>query len=137
MPRVLKINHIGLATPGAEDALRFFRDGLGLDLLGEDTVATEAVRVLFLPVGESRVELLEPVGNDGPVQRFLASRGPGIHHICLEVDDLTGMMAHLKRHGVRLLDDEPRQGAHHTLVAFIHPKSAGGVLVELVQSEPK
>jgi methylmalonyl-CoA epimerase len=110
---------------------------LGLDLSGEDTVATEAVRVLFLPVGESRVELLEPVGDEGPLQRFLANRGPGLHHICLEVDDLPGMMAQLKGQGVRLLDEEPRVGAHNTLVAFVHPKSAGGVLVELVQSEPE
>ena len=134
MPRVLRINHIGLATPGADAALSFFADGLGLEVQGIDDVESEAVRVSFLPVGESRLELLEPIGEEGPVQRFLAARGPGIHHICLEVDDLSGMMDRLSAQGVKLLDTEPRRGAHGTLVAFVHPRSAGGVLVELVQS---
>jgi methylmalonyl-CoA epimerase len=115
-------------------ALSFFADGLGLVADGVEEVQSEAVRVSFLPVGESRLELLEPIGDEGPVQRFLAARGPGIHHICLEVDDLAGMMDRLAGQGVRLLDTEPRPGAHGTLVAFVHPKSAGGVLVELVQS---
>lgn len=134
MPRVLKINHIGVATSDAGEALRFFADGLGLGVGGIENVESEAVRVSFLAVGESRVELLEPLGEEGPVQRFLASRGAGVHHVCLEVDDLEGMLARLRAEGVRLLDEEPRRGAHGTLVAFVHPKSAGGILVELVQS---
>lgn len=133
MPRVLKINHIGLATDDPVGSLRFLVQGLGLDVGGAENVTSDSVRVSFLPVGETKFELLEPVGVDGPVQRFLTNRGPGIHHICLEVDDLMGMLDHLKTQGVRLLDLEPRPGAHGTLVAFIHPKAAGGVLIELVQ----
>ena len=134
MPRVLRINHIGLATPDTEDALRFFSMGLGLAPGPAEDVNGDAVRVSFLPVGESRVELLEPLGDVGPVQRFLETRGPGIHHICLEVDDLAGMLTQLRAQGVRLIDEAPRAGAHGSLVAFVHPKSAGGVLIELVES---
>ena len=134
MPKVLKINHIGLATPSAEEALRFFEDGLGLAVGGAEDVGSDAVRVSFLPIGESRLELLEPLGDQGPVQRFLTRRGAGVHHFCLEVDDLPGMLERLADLGVELLDKKPRPGAHGTLVAFVHPKSAGGVLVELVQS---
>jgi methylmalonyl-CoA/ethylmalonyl-CoA epimerase len=134
MPRVLRINHIGLATASMEAALNVFKDGLGLEEAGGEHVESDAVRVSFLPVGESRLELLEPVGEEGPVQKFLSNRGPGVHHICLEVDDLPGMLQRLKARGVELIDQEPRRGAHGTLVAFIHPKSANGVLVELVES---
>lgn len=134
MPRVLRINHIGLATASIDDALNVFRDGLGLEDHGGEYVPTDAVQVSFLPVGESRLELLEPVGEEGPLQKFLANRGPGIHHICLEVEDLPGMLQRLSERGVELIDREPRRGAHGTLVAFIHPRSANGVLVELVES---
>jgi methylmalonyl-CoA/ethylmalonyl-CoA epimerase len=134
MPRVLRINHIGLATTSIEAALNVFRDGLGLAEMGGEEVAGDAVRVSFLPLGEARLELLEPVGEEGPVQKFLANRGPGVHHICLEVEDLAGMLQRLKQQGVQLIDEEPRRGAHDTLVAFVHPKSANGVLVELVES---
>lgn len=134
MPRVLRINHIGLATARMDAALNVFRDGLGLEEAGGDFVESDAVRVSFLPLGESRLELLEPSGEEGPVQKFLANRGPGVHHICLEVDDLPGMLQRLKERGVELIDSAPRRGAHGTLVAFVHPKSANGVLVELVES---
>ena len=134
MPRVLRINHIGLATASMDAALNVFRDGLGLEEAGGEHVESDAVRVCFLPLGESRLELLEPVGEEGPVQKFLSNRGPGVHHICLEVDDLPGMLQRLKARGAELIDQEPRRGAHGTLVAFIHPKSANGVLVELVES---
>ncbi len=134
MPRVIRISHIGLATEGIGAALSFFSEGLGLPLHGEEEVPGDAVRVAFLPVGESRIELLEPLGESGPVQKFLAARGPGIHHICLEVEDLPGMLAHLAERGVDLIDREPRLGAHGSLVAFVHPRSANGVLVELVDS---
>ncbi len=134
MPRVLRINHIGLAAESIDAALNVFRDGLGLDEVGGEYVKSDAVRVSFLPLGESRLELLEPVGEEGPVQKFLTNRGPGVHHICLEVDDLQGMLQRLKERGVELIDQEPRRGAHGTLVAFVHPKSANGVLVELVES---
>jgi methylmalonyl-CoA epimerase len=134
MPRVLRINHIGLATGNLDAALDVFRDGLGLEDVGGEYVESDAVRVSFLTLGESRLELLEPVGEEGPVQKFLANRGPGVHHVCLEVEDLPGMLERLKARGVELIDQEPRRGAHDTLVAFVHPKSANGVLVELVES---
>ncbi|HEX8228763.1 MAG TPA: methylmalonyl-CoA epimerase [Chloroflexia bacterium] len=134
MPRVLRINHIGLATGSMDAALNIFRDGLGLEDVGGEYVEGDAVRVSFLPLGESRLELLEPVGEEGPVQKFLTNRGPGVHHICLEVDDLPGMLLRLKERGVELIDQEPRRGAHGTLVAFVHPKAANGVLVELVEA---
>ena len=134
MPRVIKVNHIGLATADIEHALRVFSDGLGLESSGDEYVPGDAVWVTFMPVGDSRFELLEGVGEEGPVQKFLAQRGPGIHHICLEVEDLPGMLTRLQSCGIELIDTEPRPGAHGTLVAFVHPKSANGVLIELVES---
>ena len=134
MPRVLKINHIGIATSAIDEALQVFTDGLGLEDGGSESVASDKVRVSFLAVGESRIELLEPLGGEGPVQKFIDSRGAGIHHICLEVDDLGGMLRHLAKRGVRLIDEAPRPGAHGSMVAFVHPKSTSGVLIELVQA---
>ncbi|HKP52402.1 MAG TPA: methylmalonyl-CoA epimerase [Chloroflexia bacterium] len=134
MPRVIKVSHIGIATADRAGALRLFSEGFGLPIGASEDVPGDAVRVTFLPVGESRIELLEPVGEKGPIQRFLESRGPGIHHICLEVEDLPGMLRHLHEQGVALIDQEPRPGAHGTLVAFLHPKSTNGVLIELVES---
>src|ERR671927_478438 len=96
MPRVIKISHIGLAVENIQQALNVFSEGLGLDISGFDDIASDAVRVAFLPLGESRLELLEPQGESGPVQKFLANRGPGIHHICLEVEDLPGVLNRLK-----------------------------------------
>jgi methylmalonyl-CoA epimerase len=134
MPRVIRINHIGLATESISDALRVFGDGLGMEVVGGEVVPGDNVRVLFAPVGESRFEFLEPVGDEGPVHKFLEKRGPGIHHICLEVEDLRGMLDHLSALGVELIDRQPRPGAHGTMVAFVHPKSANGVLIELVET---
>lgn len=128
------MNHIGIATADSEAAQRFFIHGLGLSTEASEDVPSDAVRVSFLPVGESRIELLEPIGESGPVQSFIEKRGQGIHHICLEVEDLAGMLLNLKEQGVKLLDEEPRPGAHGTMVAFLHPKSANGVLIELVES---
>ena len=133
MPRVIRVSHIGIATEATGSALDFFSSALGLPDGGSEWVPQDQVKVRFLPVGESRLELLEAVGTEGPVQKFLIARGPGVHHICLEVDDLPGMLEQLKQHGVRLIDDRPRQGAHGSQVAFLHPKSSGGVLIELVQ----
>lgn len=134
MPRIIKINHIGLAVESIEQALGAFSDGMGLSLSSQGYVSSDAVRVAFLPIGESRLELLEPVGETGPVQKFLANRGQGVHHICLEVEDLPGLLAQLRNNGVELIDNVPRPGAHGSMVAFVHPKSANGVLIELVES---
>lgn len=134
MPRIIRINHIGIATESIEKALGFFSDALGLNISASELVGGDAAKVVFLPVGESRLELLEPQGATGPIQKFLAGRGPGVHHICMEVEDLTGMLTHLAGQGVELIDKEPRRGAHDTLVAFIHPRSANGILIELVET---
>jgi len=134
VPRVIKINHIGLATAGIEEALRVFSDGLGIEVAGGEELPGDMTRVAFAPLGESRLEFLEPINSEGPVQKFLEKRGPGIHHICLEVEDLPGMLDRLRRLGVELIDEQPRPGAHGTMVAFIHPKSANGVLIELVET---
>lgn len=134
MPRIIKINHIGLAVESINEALGFYSGGMGMEVSGQEDVTSDAVNAAFLPLGESRLELLEPVGESGPLQKFLANRGPGIHHICLEVEDLPGILARLRERGVQLIDEEPRRGAHGSLVAFVHPKSANGVLIELVES---
>ena len=134
MPRIIRINHIGLATASIDEALRVFSDGFGLRAEDTEDVPGDYVRATFVPVGESRFEFLQPLDDEGPVQKFLDKRGPGIHHICLEVEDLPGMLDRLREHNVELIDQEPRAGAHGTLVAFVHPKSANGVLVELVES---
>ena len=136
----MKIDHIGIATRGIQDAAKFYRDVLGLEVSedGAETeeVAEQKVRVAMLPIGESRIELIEATSEDSPISRFLEKRGPGIHHIAVRVDDIRAALADLRAKGVRLIDEEPRQGAGGCLVAFVHPSSTGGVLLELVQRVP-
>ena len=129
----MKIDHIGIATDGIEQAASFYRDSLGLSIEEIEEVPTQKVRVAMLPVGESRIELLEPTSEDSPISKFLAKRGPGIHHIAVQVDDIEAALRDLKARGARLIDEQPRTGAGGCLVAFIHPSSTGGVLLELVQ----
>jgi methylmalonyl-CoA/ethylmalonyl-CoA epimerase len=129
----MRIEHIGIATERIDEALAFWRDALGLDVVHTEEVAEQGVRVAMLPVGEPRVELLEPTHADSPVAKFLAKRGPGVHHIAVRVDDIRGALARLKAQGARLIDETPRVGAEGCLVAFVHPASAGGVLLELVE----
>jgi methylmalonyl-CoA/ethylmalonyl-CoA epimerase len=133
----MKIDHIGIATGSIEEALGFWRDALGLEVKHTETVAEQGVNVAMLPAGEPRVELLEPTGPDSPVAKFLEKRGPGIHHIAVRVADIRAALARLKAEGARLIDEEPRVGAGDCLVAFVHPKSSGGVLLELVQHSPE
>lgn len=132
MPRIIRINHVGLAAQDGEAAVAFWR-ALGLPLAGSEAVSDDHVTVSFLPVGESRIEVLEPLGAEGPVQKFLANRGEGLHHLCLEVEDLAGMLAQLAAAGVELVDQAPRRGAHGSQVAFIHPRATHGVLIELTE----
>jgi len=129
----MKIDHIGIATNGIDDALRFWRDALGLEVTHTELVEEQGVRVAMLPAGEPRVELLEPTGPDSPVAKFIGKRGPGIHHVAVRVPDIRAALARLKAEGARLVDEEPRNGAGGCLVAFVHPASAGGVLLELVE----
>ena len=130
----MKIDHIGIATRGIDDAAKFYRDVLGLEVGETEEVAEQKVRVAMLPIGESRIELLEATSEDSPISRFLEKRGPGIHHIAVRVDDIRAALADLKQKGARLIDEEPRHGAGGCLVAFVHPSSTGGVLLELVQN---
>ena len=128
-----KIDHIGVAVQDLEQSLRFYRDQLGLGLKGIEEVAEQKVRVAFLPLGESKVELLEPIDPEGPVAKFIESRGEGIHHLAFRVTNLEAKLAQLKAQGVRLIDEKPRYGAGGARIAFLHPKSTGGVLVELCE----
>jgi len=129
----MKIEHIGIATREIEKALSFWRDALGLEVVHTEIVEEQGVRVAMLPVGEPRIELLEPTSDDSPVAKFIEKRGAGIHHIAVRVDDIRAMLRRLKESGVRLIDETPRVGAGGCLVAFVHPSSANGVLLELVE----
>ena len=128
-----KINHIGVAVTSLEESIAFYRDALGMAFQGEEEVPDQKVKVAFLGVGESKIELLEPTAEDSPIARFLAKNGPGIHHIAYEVADIAAALAALEQDGVRMIDRVPRSGAHGALIAFIHPKSSQGVLTELCQ----
>lgn len=130
----MKIDHLGIAVQSIEETLAFYRDALGLEVEGRETVEDQGVHVAMLPVGESRVELLEATGPDTPVGKFLAKRGPGLHHVCYHVPDIRAALDRMKANGVRLIDEEPRVGAGGHLVAFVHPSATGGVLVELAEA---
>lgn len=129
----MKINHLGIATKGIDEALRFWEDALGLENIHTEIVEDQKVRVAMLPIGESRIELLEPTSEDSPISKFIEKRGGGIHHIAVEVENIEESLAQLKAKGMRLIDESPRIGAEGCLVAFVHPSSANGVLLELVQ----
>ena len=129
----MKLDHIGIATNGIVEAARFWRESLGLEASEIEEVADQRVRVTMLPLGESRLELLEGTAPDSPITKFIEKRGPGIHHIAVRVNDIHQALARLKELDTRLIDNEPRTGAGGCLVAFVHPSSTGGVLLELVQ----
>lgn len=131
---MLRIDHLGIAVPHAETAARAF-EALGFTVADTHVVPTERVKAVFMPVGESHLELLEPSDPTSVIARFLESR-KGLHHICVLVDDIEAALAELKRRGVQLLDEAPRAGAGGCRVAFVHPRSAAGVLLELKQ-EPR
>lgn len=132
MAKIKRINHVAIVVPDIENALGFWRDALGLDLHHVEDVPSQGSQVAFLPLGESELELVKPTNSDSGVAKFLAERGAGMHHLCLEVDDIEGMLADLKRKGIRLINETAMQ-LEGRKVAFIHPKSANGVLVELYQ----
>ena len=129
-----KIDHIGIVVRDIQQALGFYESALGLSLSQVVEVPDQKVQVAFLPVGESNIELVQPLTDDTGTAKFLEKRGEGIHHICLEVEDIEAALARLKAHGAPLIDEAPRPGAHGR-VAFIHPKGAHGVLIELVEHE--
>ena len=126
------LDHLGIAVASIDSGLAIYT-ALGIEVEGIEEVADQKVRVAFLPVGDARIELLEPTDDTSPIARHLERRGPGLHHICLRVPDIRAAMEQLAGEGYRLLSEEPLQGAHGCLVCFVHPKSAGGVLIELSQ----
>jgi methylmalonyl-CoA/ethylmalonyl-CoA epimerase len=128
------LDHVGIAVGDLEQALAFYRDALGLEIEPPEDVVSQRVRAHFIPVGESTLELLEPTSPDSPIAKYAEKRGPGIHHIALRVDDIHAVLARLKERGIRLIDNEPRLGAEGALIAFVHPASTQGVLVELTQA---
>jgi methylmalonyl-CoA epimerase len=128
------LDHVGIAVSDLQAALTFYRDTLGLEIDAPEEVVSQRVRAHFVPVGESSLELLEATAPDSPIARYLEKRGPGLHHITLRVEDIGAALAQLKGRGARLIDEQPRHGAEGALVAFVHPSSAHGVLVELKQS---
>ncbi len=130
---IKRIDHIAIAVNDIDDVVRFYTDTLKLDLSGVEVVTGQKAKVGFLKIGESNIELVQPASDDSPLVKFLETRGPGIHHICFEVEDIQKEVEELKKQGVRMIDETPRPGAHNTRVAFIHPKSSGGVLIELNQ----
>ncbi|HMN12251.1 MAG TPA: methylmalonyl-CoA epimerase [Bellilinea sp.] len=132
MAKVLKINHIGIATGDVEGNLKFWRDGLGLNLDHVEDVPSQKAAVYFLPVGESEVELVKPTSDDSGLAKFVSEKGGGMHHLCLEVDNIDEMLASLKEKGIRLIDETAKVLPGRKL-AFVHPKSTGGVLVELYE----
>jgi len=130
---VEKIAHIGIAVESIEQWIGFYRDVLGLEYGGSEEVPEQKVRVAFLTIGESSIELLEPTADDSPIAMFLEKHGSGIHHIAIQVDDIEAALAKHHEAGARLIDSTPRVGAHNMKIAFVHPKASGGVLLELCE----
>jgi methylmalonyl-CoA/ethylmalonyl-CoA epimerase len=133
MPKIKRIDHVAILVDDLENTLSFWRDALGMELTHVEDVPAEKSMVAFLPVGDSEVELVKPTTSDSGLARYLEKRGPGMHHVCLEVDDLEGMLARLKEKGVQLINETPMTGSGGKKYAFIHPKSANGVMVELYE----
>jgi methylmalonyl-CoA/ethylmalonyl-CoA epimerase len=133
-----RIDHIGIAVRSVTDALQVYRDGLSLTLEGIEIVEDQGARVALLTVGQSRIELLEATRQDSPIGRFISKRGEGLHHICFQVTSIVEEIARLKAAGLRMIDEVPRCGAEGRLVAFVHPSTTAGVLIELsqVSAEP-
>ena len=134
---IKKINHIAIAVNSIEETAQFYENALGLQLSGVEVVSAQKTRAGFFKIGESNIELVQPSEPDSPLVKFLESKGQGIHHICLEVEDVASEVKALLEKGAKMVDQQPRPGAHQTKVAFIHPKSSGGVLIELCELPKK
>ena len=133
--KVLKIDHLGIAVHSIEEAKKLFQDTLGLEFEGSETVAEQKVTTAFFPVGDSEVELLESTAPDGPIAKYLEKRGEGIQHIAFRVENIEEALAELKERGIRLIDEKPRKGAGGAKIAFLHPKSTHGVLIEISERQ--
>jgi methylmalonyl-CoA/ethylmalonyl-CoA epimerase len=134
---IKKISHIAIVVPDLDEAMSFWVDILGLPLTHVEHVADQNVDVAFLPSGDSEIELLEPVSEESGVARFMQKRGPGMHHICFEVEDIEAMLGRMKEAGIQLINERPVIGTGGKKIAFVHPKGTGGVLVELYESTPE
>ena len=131
MFKTLKVDHIGIAVKDLEQAKKFYTEILGMEVMGEETVEQQKVKVCFIPCGDSEVELLESTSPDGPIAKFIEKNGEGMQHIALRVDNIEAAIADLKAKGVRMIDETPRYGAGGASIAFVHPKATGGILLEL------
>ncbi|MEA4883896.1 MAG: methylmalonyl-CoA epimerase [Clostridia bacterium] len=132
---IKSVDHIGIAVSDLDAAIRVYTDTLGIALNGAETVPEQKVRVAFLPAGETEIELLESTDPEGPIAKFIEKKGEGIQHIAFRVDDIDAALEEMKAKGVRLIDEKPRYGAGGARIAFLHPKSTGGVLIELCERE--
>ncbi len=131
--KILKVDHIGIAVKNLEESLKFYTEVLGLDCLDTEIVEEQKVKVAFLPVGDSELELLESTSEDGPIARYIEKNGAGIQHIALRVDNIEEAIAYMKEKGMRMIDEKPRYGAGGARIAFVHPKSSGRILLELTE----
>jgi len=132
---VERLDHIGIAVSNLDESVGFYTDVLGLKLHGTETVPEQKVRVAFLPVGDTEIELLESTDPEGPIAKFIEAKGPGIQHLAFRVDDVEKALAECRARGLRLIDEKPRYGAGGAKIAFLHPKATNGVLIELCQRE--
>lgn len=130
---VKKVDHIGIAVSNLEDALKFYEEVLGMSLQGTEIVEEQKVKVAFLPIGDTEIELLESTDKEGPIAKFIEKKGEGIQHIAYRVEDIEKELEEMKKKGIRLIDEKPRYGAGGAKIAFLHPQSTNGVLVELCQ----
>ncbi len=133
--KVTKLDHIGIAVKNIDEALAFYRDTLGLSSVGEEVIEEQKVKVAFLPLGDTELELLESTSPDGPVAKFIEKRGEGIQHIALRVENIEEALKELKEKDFRLIDQQPRYGAGNAKIAFLHPKATGGILLEISERE--
>jgi methylmalonyl-CoA epimerase len=134
---IRRLDHIAIAVPDLQAALQRFVEDFGIELAGQEDVLTESTTTAFLPIEGTKIELIHPIDGQGPVAKYLDKRGGGLHHLCFETDDIEADMSRLKAKGYRFLSDVPKPGAHGTRVAFIHPKSTDGVLIELAEHPPQ
>lgn len=132
---ITAIDHIAIAVASLEESIPFYRDTLGLPFEGTEVVEDQKVKVAFFRAGPTRIELLEPTAPDSPISKFLETRGNGLHHLALRTDDIEHELEAVSARGVRLIDAKPRRGAHHTHIAFLHPKATGGILLELTEPQ--
>ncbi|MGM9927395.1 MAG: methylmalonyl-CoA epimerase [Bacillus sp. (in: firmicutes)] len=134
---IKKVDHIGIAVTSIEQSLAYYRDVLGMTLEGTETVESQGVKVAFLDAGNTKIELLEPLSEESPVAKFISKRGEGIHHLALGVESIQQRIDEVKTKGIKMINDTPKTGAHGAQVAFMHPKTTGGVLFELCERGEK